>query len=56
MGENYQSLEPQIHICPVCKKVSEWYAVSEINPKATCSEKCRKEQIKNGKKTRTTKN
>jgi len=37
-------LKPQLHICPVCGKKSEWYSVYEINQNAPCNEKCRKKQ------------
>jgi len=44
------NLKPQIHICPICRKKSEWYSVYEINQQAPCSEKCRKEQNENNKR------
>ena len=50
MEEEYKSLKPQIHICPVCGKKSEWYAVHEINQDAPCSAKCQMDMRKKEKK------
>jgi len=43
MEEEYKELKPQIHICFICDKKSEWYTVHEINQDAPCSLKCQEE-------------
>jgi len=34
----YERLKPQIHICPICGKRSEWFSVHAINQNSPCGE------------------